>query len=265
VNTPLFLASQYRLVTEDDYERFLLKSLPNIINSVKVVDNESFVNEYIDYYYRICVDPNKVNRVLINQVNFADSCDFNNVNVFSVPKFETIFDNTYPSFTSESFKNLIIEITKDKKMISNEVIPRDPIYMAYDIGFATDVPSLAVLPVSKLVAIRQKNNRAKAGLLKAKINDAILSFFDPSKNKLGQFLNLNVLTASILEIDGIAGIRTENSNGAFFNGVSVVTWNPVYPDADVDIVTQTITLPFYKFPYFNSPQSLINKIEIIDG
>ncbi len=264
-NAPLFLAAQYRLVTEEDYERFLLKSLPNILNSVKVVDNESFINEYIDYFYRICVDPNKVNRVLINQVNFADSCDFNNINVFSVPKFETQFDNTYPNFISESFKNLIIEITKDKKMISNEIVPRDPIYMAYDIGFSTTTPSLTVLPVSKLVITRQKNNKVNAAVLKSKVNDTILTFFKPSNNKLGQVLNLNDLTASILQIDGVAGVRTENSNGSFFNGVALLTWNPVYPDADVDIITQTITLPFYKFPYFNSPQTLINKIEITDG
>ena len=124
-----------------------------------MVDNEAFINDYIDYFYRICVDPNKVNRVLINQVNFADSCDFNNVNVFAVPRFETLFDNTYPNFLSESFKNLIIELTKDKKMISNEIVPRDPIYMAYDIGFSTNSPSLDVLTSSKLVITRQKNNK----------------------------------------------------------------------------------------------------------
>jgi hypothetical protein len=263
-NAPLFLAAQYRLVTEEDYEKYLLKSLPNILNTVKVVDNEAFINDYIDYFYRICVDPNKVNRVLINQVNFADSCDFNNVNVFAVPRFETLFDNTYPNFLSESFKNLIIELTKDKKMISNEIVPRDPIYMAYDIGFSTNSPSLDVLTSSKLVITRQKNNKVNGAVLKSKINDAILNFFKPTNNQLGQILNLNDLTASILQIDGVSTIRTENTDGTFFNGVSLLTWNPVYPTADIEIVTQTITLPFYKFPYFNSPQSLINKIEITD-
>jgi hypothetical protein len=115
------------------------------------------------------------------------------------------------------------------------------------------------------VITRQKNNKVNAAILKSKVNDTILTFFKPSNNNLGQVLNLNDLTASILQIDGVAGVRTENSNGSFFNGVALLTWNPVYPDADVDIITQTITLPFYKFPYFNSPQTLINKIEVTDG
>ena len=121
-----------------------------------------------------------------------------------------------------------------------------------------------VLTSSKLVITRQKNNKVNGAVLKSKINDAILNFFKPTNNQLGQTLNLNDLTASILQIDGVSTMRTENTDGTFFNGVSLLTWNPVYPTADIEIVTQTITLPFYKFPYFNSPQSLINKIEITD-
>jgi hypothetical protein len=265
-NAPFLIAAQNRLVTEADYEKFLSKSIPNILNTVKVVDNDRFINEYIDYYYRICVDPNKVNRVLINQVNFADSCDFNNVNIFCVPKFEVTQDGTYPNYLSESFKNLIIDITRDKKMISNEIVPRDPIYVAFDIGFSTINSLRSVVDESKLVVVRSKTNKINKGVLKSKINDTILNFFKPSNNVLGQTLNLTDLTASILGIEGVSSIRTENTKeNTFFNGVSFLSWNPIYVDSDNDIVNQTTTLPFYKFPYFYSPQSLINKIEVIDA
>lgn len=265
-NAPYLIAAQYRLVTEVDYEKFLLKSIPNILNSVKVVDNDSFINEYIDYFYRICVDPNKVNRVLINQVNFADSCDFNNINVFCVPKFDILQDNTYPNYLSESFKNLIIDLTKDKKMISNEVIPRDPIYVAFDVGYSTNDKSLDVLNHSKIVLTRSRNNKINKNTLKARAIDIILNFFKASNNQLGQVVKMSDLNAALLSIEGITALRTENTKeNTFFNGVSFLTWNPIYPDSDNEFVNQTTTLPFYKFPYFNSPQSITNKIEIVDG
>lgn len=265
-NAPFLLAAQYRLVTEEDYEKFLNKTLPNILNSVKVVDNDTFINEYIDYFYRICVDPNKVNRVLINQVNFADSCDFNNVNVFCVPKFDILQDGIYPNYLSESFKNLIIDITRDKKMISDEIVPRDPIYTAFDIGFSTINSLYSITQDSKLVVVRNKNNKINKAILKSKVNDVILNFFKSSNNQLGQTLNLNDLTATILGIEGISSIRTENTReNTFFNGVSFLSWNPIYVDSDNEIINQTTTLPFYKFPYFYSPQSLINKIDVIDA
>ena len=137
-NAPKMFSSQLRLVTEKDYQAFLERNLANVITSTKVVSNDSYINEYIQYFYDICVDPNKVNRVIINQVNFADSCDFNNINVFVVPKFKITEDKSYPPFLSNSFKNYIVTQTQDRKMLSNTVVPRDPIYMAFGLGIGDE-------------------------------------------------------------------------------------------------------------------------------
>ena len=127
-NAPKIFSSQLRLVTSDDYEFFINKTLPNLINSVKVVDNDTYINGYIQYFYDICVDPNKVNRVILNQVNFADACDFNNVNLFVTPRFTITEDSSFPPFLSESFKNLLVSTTQNRKMLSNTVVPRDPCF-----------------------------------------------------------------------------------------------------------------------------------------
>jgi hypothetical protein len=247
-NAPFLISAQLRLVTENDYEVFLKKTIPNIINSVKVVNNETYINEYINYFYRICVDPNKVNRVILNQVNFADSCDFNNINVFCVPKFTLLADASYPDFISESFKNLIIDLTKEKKMISNEVVPRDPVYIAFDLGFDNGNAS--------------KINKET---LKKRVRDLIVAFFDASNNGLGQKLDITSLTTSILSLEGVKSIRTQNTKtNATYNGISFISWNPLYENVDEDFVNQTVTLPFFKFPYFYRPNALINKIEVID-
>lgn len=265
-NAPLLFSSQYRLVTENDYETYLSKILPNILNSIKVVNNKDYMEEYINYFYEICIDPNKSNRVLLNQVNFADPCDFNNINIFCCPKFSITEDEDYPVFLSESFKNLIIETTAGNKMINYEVVPRDPIYMAFDIGHTNSSSlDLSVVDNSKLVVYRDSSVRVSEQSLKSKIIDVITAFFDPSNNELGQKLEMNTLMANILDIKGITSIKTLNvDENSYFEGVSFLSWNPIYENSDLSIVNKTTSLPYFKFPYFYRPNALLNKIEVVN-
>ena len=221
------------------------------------------MDEYIKYFYDICVDPNKVNRVILNQVNFADSCDFNNINVFCVPTFNTTQDGVYPEFLSNSFKNLIIGITRDKKIISNEVVPRDPIYVGIDLGYSNN-PNKNTYKETTLVISREKNSNNK-DTIKAKVLEIILEYFKPSNISLGQTIDLSAITSAILSIDGVRGLKTvNNTDRSTFNGISLLAWNPVFDDVDVSIINQTTTLPFFKFPYIINPVSLINRISVID-
>lgn len=263
-NVPKYLNSQLRLVTETDYDNLLSKNLSNVLQSVKVVNNQRFINEYIEYFYNICVDPNKSNRVILNQVNFADSCDFNNVNVFVVPKFSLKNDEEYPPFLTNSLKNLIIDTTSDKKMLSHEVVPRDPIYVAFDIGYSSGAAFKDVYLTSKLEIIRDSSSRINKENLKKKVSNIIIEFFNPENNELGQRLDLSNLASSILSLEGVDKIRTRNG-AEIFNGISFISWNPMYENVDEDFVTQTTNLPFFKFPYLFRPQSISDRISIIDN
>ena len=216
---------------------------------MKVANNKKFINEYIDYFYKICVDPNKSNRVILNQVNFADACDFNNVNIFCVPKFSIQVDEDYPQFLSNSLKNLIVDITADKKILSHEVIPRDPVYTAFDIGYSSEEATKEVAETSTLEIVRNTNSKINKESLKRKISQLILAFFNPVNNELGQRLDLSALSSDILALEGVRAIRTKNGNQTF-NGLSFVAWNPVYEGVDEEFINQTTTLPFFKFPYF---------------
>ena len=265
-NAPKAFASQLRLVTESDYESFIERNLANVVNSVKVASNDSYINEYIQYFYDICVDPNKVNRVLINQINFADSCDFNNVNIFCVPSFTVSQDKYYPPYLSESFKNLLVETCGERKMVSNTVVPRDPIYMAFGLGFTNSSDlSLDLLNETSLYLVRETNNKINKDTLKARVGNIIKAFFEPSKNKLGQKLNFSELTNDILSIEGIKRIYTKNeNNNSSIDTVSFLSFNPVYETSDIALVNQDITLPYFKFPYMYSPLSISNRIKVID-
>ena len=265
-NAPIFLSTQLRLVTELDYEKYIKKSIPNIISDVKVVDNKRFIDEYINYFYTICVDPNKVNRVIINQANFADSCDFNNINVFCVPSLVITKDEQYPEFVSNSFKTLIKNITSDKKMISNEVVPRDPIYVAMDFGFTNNIVTKDVYKNTKLTIVRQRNDNTNKETIKNNVVNIILNYFNPLSMKLGQVIDMTNLTSQILNIPAIRSVRTSNSvEGISIDGVSFVVWNPMFEGVDESLIHQTTTLPFFKFPYIYRPSSLINRIEVVDN
>lgn len=265
-NAPRVFSSQLRLVSTQDYEAFMDKSFNNIVIDSNVVNNQSFINEYIQYFYNICVDPDKSNRVLINQINFADSCDFNNVNIFTVPRFTITNDGDYPEFLSNSLKNLIIDSANERKSLSQEVVPRDPIYMAFDLGISNQsdiTPNIS--QDTTLVVVRESRNKINSERLKSQVSAAILNFFNPISNILGQELALNTLTSTILSIEGIKRVETRNnSENISFKGISLVSYNPLYPTADIELVNQNITLPYFKFPYFINPNSLSSKIVVID-
>lgn len=262
-NTPAFLSTQLRLVTQTDYEKFLKKSIPNVLNDVKVVSNDVFMSGYIQYFYNMCVDPNKVNRVILNQVNFADPCDFNNINVFCVPSFTITQDGQYPEFVTNNFKNLIVTLTQDKKMISNEVVPRDPVYMAVDLGYSNSNVTSSLNSSTKLIIVREKNDKINKDTLKRRVYSYLLDYFNTENIKLGQKIDISEITTAILSMQGIRSMRTVN-DGLVFNGISFVIWNPLFPESDVSLINQNTILEYFKFPYLINPNTLINKIEIVD-
>lgn len=265
-NAPKVFSSQLRLVTESDYKGFINKNLANVVNSVEVVSNDSYLNGYIKYFYDICVDPNKVNRVIINQVNFADSCDFNNINVFVVPKFTPVQDKAYPPFLSNSFKNLLVEQTQDRKMLSNTVVPRDPIYMAFGLGMSnSSTLNLDILNNTTLYVVRETNNKINKQTIQSRVASKITAFFAPENNSLGQNVAINLLLRDILTLEGVKNIYTKNEqDGSTLETISFLSFNPLYEKSDISLVNQDLTLPYFKFPYLYSPLTVAKRIKVID-
>ena len=265
-NAPKVFSSQLRLVTESDYKGFINQNLSNIVNSIEVVSNDSYLNGYIKYFYDICVDPNKVNRVIINQVNFADSCDFNNINVFIVPRFTTTQDRAYPPFLSNSFKNLLVEQTRERKMLSNTVVPRDPIYMAFGLGMSnSSTLNLDILNNTTLYIVRETNNKINKQTIQSRVANKIKEFFAPANNKLGQNVTINQLLRDILTLEGVKNIYTKNEkDGSSLETISFLSFNPLYEKSDISLVNQDTTLPYFKFPYLYSPLTVAKRIKVID-
>lgn len=264
-NTPLFVASNLKLTTTNDYTYHLNKTLGTSVQSIYVATNKEFIEEYIRYFYEISVDPNKVNRVILNQVNFADSTDFNNVNVFTVPYFSVREDNKIPQYTPNAIKNLILDATEDIKTIGHEIVPRDPIFTILKIGTSNLTPSVVTPDSCKLRVVRERNNKIKKESIQLKVAQTILDFLEPRNNSLGQLLRLTDLTSNILNIPGVKKLYTSNDAESIISeGVSFIGWNPLYPDDDIIVIDRNTKLPFFKFPYLGYPQTLINYIDVID-
>lgn len=202
--------------------------------------------------------------MIVNQLNFATSCNFNNVNIFGVPKFQITEDESYPPFLSTSLKSLMIDRASSKKIISHNVVPRDPVYVAFDIGYTEDVITKDIYSNSYLEILRDSKTKISKEALKNKVIKIITDFFNPDNNALGGEIDISKLTTSILNIEGIKRIKTIN-NGTQYNGLSFISWNPLYEGVDENLITQSTTLPFFKFPYFYRPKALSNKILIIDN
>jgi hypothetical protein len=270
-NAPAILASQNRAVTVGDYNAYINKEFNNIVQSFSVTNNDEYLSGYIRYFYDIgLVRPNDNSLILSNQINFSDACDFNNIYIFAVPKVAAILNETDPIPLSTAQKQAIVNRLNSIKMATNEIVMADPVYMAFDLGveIITDQErsledirenvqlEIEVSPFSKISKDQIKNI----------VNQIIIDFFKSQNNALGSVIDLAELTRSIISIDSINSINTVyTKNGLRYAapGISFVVWNAQYPQDDINITTQTLSLPYYKFPFLFESSKLIRKIAIV--
>ena len=151
-------------------------------------------------------------------------------------------------------------------MVSNNVVPRDPVYTAFGLGISNASElSTDILDETTLIIYRETNNKINKNTLKTRVSNLIKKFFLPSNNKLGQNLKLIELTNDILSLEGIKRIETKNeSTGDAINAISFLAFNPLYAESDIELVNQDVSLPFFKFPYLYSPLTVTKRIKVLD-
>lgn len=267
--------TQYRLITTQDFENYIKTNFGNLIYDVKVVNNWEYLAEHVRYLYNIGLKaPNQDSRILYNQVNFADSCDFNNIYVYLVPKIQkSSITSINNNFMGPGLKNLIVDGLRDIKMTTSEIIPMDPVYTAAGLGVGPTgeirdrLLSPDIIEETTLNVGRDPSSLISENEIKNRVVTIIKDFFDVKKTKLGQRLNIDSLYSSLLNIEGVDSITTSrNINGQLIEivGLSFVLFNPVYsePGEDIQIITQNVALPYFKIPYLYNPDTLIRQIRV---
>lgn len=259
-NAPGVFRSQFNVSTKKAYETFMKSNFSNIIQDVKVMNNSEYLDSYLKYYYNIgLTKPQYESRALYNQVNFSDSCSFNNVYIFGVPK--TIKSTL--SYLTPSQKTLIVDTIRDEQVLTSETIVSDPVYIAFDICVQTEnTISKTDINNSEIYVIKKQNNRRSDSSIKSDIQSVIVDYFSVEKNSLGGTINIQQLNVDLLNVDGVGQIYTRNKvSNILLEGIEMVNWNPVYFDVTVSQTPTTLKLENFQFPFLNN-KNFVDRITI---
>jgi len=257
---------QNRVITLADYKDFLNSNFSQILKSFEVVNNDDYVDQYLNYFLNIGLNrPNDDSRVLFNQINFNSINQANNIYLFLVSKFNNIDkdDNLY--FVSTSQKSSIINTFKEKQQANINIVPVDPVYTAFDLGARSgDNENITkdIAEESFLVIKRNVLSNTSTEAMKERINNIFANYFD--NVNLNGLVSLKEISNQIFNIEGVEEISTRRiTNTTVVNevdGISLVVYNPIYPDNDIKIIGSDLKLPFFKYPYLSGKSILSNII-----
>ena len=274
-NAPRTFFAQNRIVTNDDFKSFIDKGYSNIISSSILVNNQSFVDNVIKYYYDLGLDrPNQDSRFLFNQVKFSTTNQANQVHAFMVPKVKTVDENNNLFFLSQSQKSEIINTAQSEKILNAEILPQDPVYVGVTVGLqdtANSDPTVADINDSYLVIERTLNNRISTTKIIEDVNSIFEEAFKPENVDLGSVINITDITAQILAIEGVSGLKTIKRNPRTAEVIRQVpflnlfNFNAAYSDVDINSTGSNVSLPYFKYPFlYNSNLKERITIEIVE-
>jgi len=264
--------TQYRLINSTDFENYIKNNFSNLIQDVKVVNNTDYVEGHLQYLNEIGLsEPNLDSRILFNQINFSNSCNFNNVNCYCIPKIPQNETANFNKFLSVGLKNRIKDSLNQIKILTSEIVFQDPVYMEVGIGVASsdEINNKKLYPEivseSKLVIKKKSQSFISDSSIVENIVNAFKSFFD--NQTLGKTIEIDKINTSILGINGIESFFTErvvNGETIVINGISLMVFNPIYsaPEEDIQIINQSLILPFFKSPYYGNYDVLKGNIVI---
>jgi hypothetical protein len=263
---PANYRTQYRLVTVNDYETFIKTNFTNLISDVKCMNNWDYISGYLQYYYKLGLTrPDKTERALFNQIQYADACNFNNVYLLVVPR----SGSNNLNYLLPAQKELIRTSVNSNEMITVNTVFVDPIYKFIDIGITSTTNFDFVVNEDRefnyLEIVKTPSSRTNDQNI---INDVINIFskyFSKDNLKLGMLINTKQLSEQILAIEGVETFYTARFDdpNARVEGLSLLYWNPQYPDNDKETSTINKQLHNFEYPSFPDLNLLTNKIKII--
>ena len=265
VNSPGVFRSQYRLVTETDYENYIKTNFANLISDVTVVNNWRYLSEQMKYYYDLGINnPNLASRPLFNQVMFGDSCNFNNVYILAVPKI--VSSSTQPVVVLlPAQKELIISSMRSEKTLTSESIIVDPVYVAVSPGLSLNGSAVTPSDAEKTVLniIKDENSRRDNSSIKVDIENIFIDYFDRQNVKLGQIIDVKSITSDILSVNGVKTFYTQRIDNSNIRSelLSLLVWNPIYT-GDATTLLTNYALPYFKFAYLYNSSNFSNYIKV---
>jgi hypothetical protein len=261
-NAPQNFTLQQKLVTINDFTTYIKTNYKKMFADVKIVNNDEYLANHIKYLYDIGIKyPQLEDRILFNQIKFANSCNFNNIYVYTTPL------NPTQKYINSSQKEILINDLNDNKVLTSEIIPIDPVYMYIDfyVKNLNTTPTIDDLDNHQLVINKDSNTRRATSGIVSDIINVIQTTFNKQNVTFGQMIDITQLTTDIINIEGVSKIQTyRKDTNTYIDGISLIVWNDAYPKLDVNTHTQNHQLQNFQYPIFNNVENLISKINVIE-
>jgi len=115
-----------------------------------------------------------------------------------------------------------------------------------------------------LIINKRANSRRDDRAITSDITNIFRSYFTKQNIKLGQTLDLRLLTQQILDVDGVESFITanENNNNEFTQGLSFFVWNPIYPENDKQVTQNSVPMKYFELPYFFDIDNIETRIRV---
>ena len=271
-NAPSNFKSQYRLVTEQDFETFVKVNFDNFISDIRVFNNWDYTSKYLKYFNDLKINATTFQQLVLNQTLYADACNFNNVYICATPKAAL---GSSLKYLLPAQKELIRTQVEPLKMLTTEVTFLDPIFKAVALGFKTQRDIVLSseftndLDLFQLVVTKESTSNRTSQSIISDIVTIMQNYFNPTALKLGQTFNYTTLVDQILGVNGVENIKTylaiegETSDIESFDGLSFIMFNPTFPDLDKKFINNNITLNPFEFLYYANFSVLSNQIVVV--
>lgn len=262
-NAPANFKSQYRLVTKEDFETFIRINFANFISDVKVLSNWDYTGKYLKYFHDINVQPIGFRQILLNQVLYADACNFNNVYICATPK---VSQGSSLKYLLPAQKEIIVSDLLPVKMMTTELSFMDPVFKAIAFGVKTnDEVVVADKDFCQLEIIKTQTSRKSNKSISREVESVFKSFFNPTNAKIGGKIEYSDLVSNLLAIDGVSRLRTRRlDTNEYFDGLSFFMWNPTYSTLDKQSVVNNVQLNDFELAYFDGLNMIYSKLVVIE-
>jgi hypothetical protein len=152
-------------------------------------------------------------------------------------------------------------------MVGHQPIIMDPVYVAVNFGLraANELESLEIMNNTRLEVKRDPGVSRDDSAVLDEIVQTITNYFASNNTTLGQNVDTGSLGQTILDLEGVEELHTiRPDTGQRVLGISLCLWNPVYPEQDINMTTQSVKLPYFKYPYLYDGFGLKDKIIFVD-
>jgi hypothetical protein len=250
LHAPSLFRSQYRLVTQKDFEVFIQTNFSNFISDVKVFNNWDYTSEYLRYFQELNLDPIIFQQIALNQVGFSDACNFNNIYICAMP---AIGIETSLKYLLPAQKEAILSEVQTLKPLTTETTFLDPIYMCIKLGMEDSFGEINLENryLTRLEITKNKKTGKSEQSIINEVASVFQRFFLPQDRKIGDVFEYSKLVAEILSIEGVDDISTVNlDTNQTVSGLRLLMWNPTYPDLDQRTVNHNINLKPFQFLFY---------------